>query len=312
MATTALNFWIPVRYEHSTLLGTIDDYFHLKGDVAIVTDSSDKVQLEHAESPLWLTVIKVVSYTTLIIPILFFIAKYALRSKYSFHIVAKSEKESPVSFRARSNPAPNPVPTPRVNPTPVTSVIPNPIPASSLQKRITPTGPGSLILPHVFHNTEELLRESEDFFNNYSILPPLSFESIETHNLSLQDLAKTLLEKYDGLCIGENHDDSSSKYFLSTRMFLLKELGVDVIYLEGYEGLQEELDLYFSGSTLVLPDAIKDRLSLFHSTGPSGYNECDVLTACKEAGIRMVNIESVAARGAPFNPKISRIVAMNY
>jgi hypothetical protein len=345
MATSALSFWIPVRYEYCTLLGTIDDYFHIKGDVAIVDDSSDKVQLKQTESSLWLTVVKIISYATLIIPAIALVIKWVLRTQYRFHIAEQNESEihiyhskSTNSFSKRTKhkiPSKNLPNTfqkllrqaganfpPAASPhrrIPVEPVLPSSLQELLREVEANPPPLPSLEvnLPHDFQSTAELLRESEDFYNNYALAPALTFDTIDISKLTIQGLIRSLLNQYNGLCIGESHNDSSPKFFLYSNMALFRELGVDVIYIEGYKGLQGELDLYTLETTLEMPERLKKRVSRMDSTGLGGYTEYDVLEACKEEGIRIVNIDSDAAYDAPvLNEKniagIKRASAMNY
>jgi Leucine Rich repeat len=91
--STKLDFWTPVTYQKPTLLGTVDGYFnyHRQGQVAVVIpdvmeDKSRGVYMEEHQANLFLTILKVISYATLIIPALMLVAKCALRTMYAFHV----------------------------------------------------------------------------------------------------------------------------------------------------------------------------------------------------------------------------------
>jgi hypothetical protein len=91
-----VSFWDPINYRgyaqtHDHMaLERIDDYFYLGGRVAVVYDEpldpeSTPVHIQLHRPDFLLTVIKVISYATVIIPIIMLIAKCILRAKYDFH-----------------------------------------------------------------------------------------------------------------------------------------------------------------------------------------------------------------------------------
>ncbi len=165
-----------------------------------------------------------------------------------------------------------------------------------------------------------LLQKSEDYFNLATIPAPLTFPEMDVdESTTYEDLIETLLKKYDGLCIGESHFDSTPKYFLTVNMPLFKKLGVDTLYIEGFPNLQGVLDVYFEGDTIELPQALIDNVMNYNSPDPDlnythnqlCYTLVDVIKAAKQAGIRIVNIDSDAAEEAPVN-RIYRLAALNY
>ena len=92
-----IGFWTPVKYDHQPvafgrkLTAFSDDYFHLNGRVAIAVPESLKngsvgVKLESRQTKNWQTILKVVSYATIIFPLIMFIIKAVGRCYYSFHI----------------------------------------------------------------------------------------------------------------------------------------------------------------------------------------------------------------------------------
>jgi len=90
-----IGFFTPVKYgNQATSLGQkltefVDDYFYLGGRIAQVTKSnqigSEPVVLKVGKTVWWKTALKVISYTTLIVPMNMLIAKAALRSYYAFY-----------------------------------------------------------------------------------------------------------------------------------------------------------------------------------------------------------------------------------
>lgn len=166
-------------------------------------------------------------------------------------------------------------------------------------------------LPSQFSTTDALLGEAQGYFNSGNIPAPLTFDEIDVGNLNDVELIESLLQKYDGICIGEIHTHSSPKYFLTVHMPLFKSLGVDTLYLEGYTGLQNDLDAYFAGDTDDLPAAIRKTIMGFSGSSGQGYTEMDVLMAAKRAGIRLVNIDSTEAYKAA-KGGLLRAAAMNY
>lgn len=91
-----ISFCTPVEYgNQATSLGQkltefVDGYFYWGGRIAVVVpgamrNGSQEVFIRNEEAPLWKTALKVLSYLTVILPIVFLIAKALLRSYYTFH-----------------------------------------------------------------------------------------------------------------------------------------------------------------------------------------------------------------------------------
>jgi hypothetical protein len=135
-AHTELSFWTPLRCRNEAvhwqyhLIQWIDNYFHLTGSVAHAIkcpmDDGQGVTLQEDNQPLWLTLLKVVSYATVIIPAILFCAKWALRTMYPLHICpellpVETEKTDTVVQEALK---PNEVIEP-VKPDPIALAIPN-------------------------------------------------------------------------------------------------------------------------------------------------------------------------------------------
>jgi hypothetical protein len=241
--------------------------------------------------------------------------------------IAPTDPVIDVVIHKQPDPIPEPVKKEEIVPTdPVIDVViqkkPDPIPEPVTEEVITTTpievNPVTAPLdepipplPISFRNTDDLLRETQDYFNNAEIPPPLTFPEINMQGLSQNDLIQTLLNKYEGLCIGEYHDHSSPKYFLTVHMPLFKRLGVTTLYLEGYIAGQKELDEYFTGDSMEIPESFKKKISCFAAPyQPGYYSEYDVLMAAKREGIRMVSIDSSAACARTGGTL--RVAAMNY
>lgn len=239
--------------------------------------------------------------------------------------ILTSSSHKPLPSRIEPMPAPEPAPEPVVEPEPVSepTPAPEPVPEPIPEPKSTPEPtPPHLApdpepepippLPANFTTLAELLRETEDYFNHFVAPAPLTFPDINMQGMSCSNLLKILLEKYEGICIGEAHASSSPKYFLTVNMPLFKQLGVTTLYLEGYGGMQEVLDTYFAGETEDLPLALKQHIARFPAPNfKEHYSECDVLIAAKRAKVRMCNIDSPAANIARTGG-IERVAAMNY
>jgi hypothetical protein len=66
---------------------------------------------------------------------------------------------------------------------------------------------------------------------------------------------RSLLSNHEGVCVGEHHDSLASKKFLVDNMALLKDEGVDTIYLEHIfaDTQGEMLKEYFKKDGLEMP-----------------------------------------------------------
>lgn len=98
-----LNFFTPVTYTASSksigssLLEKVDSYFYLRGKKAHVIqgrtkNGQEKVILSESRSSLLARVGKVLSYFTIVIPLLMLIAKGVLRSTHSFKLIDPKQK----------------------------------------------------------------------------------------------------------------------------------------------------------------------------------------------------------------------------
>src|SRR5690349_20317056 len=97
--TNELKFWTPVKYDDLAQTTThkaiekVDEYFNLGGRVASVValpapgSTKTSVRLQDKQTDFFFIVLKVISYATIIIPTLMFLAKVILRLSHSFTIV---------------------------------------------------------------------------------------------------------------------------------------------------------------------------------------------------------------------------------
>lgn len=94
---TAVTYQIPPQSTTSFLLEKVDSYFYLGGKKALVIQGrtktgQEKVILSEAQSSLLARVGKVLSYFTVIIPLIMLIAKAVLRSRHSFKLIDPKQK----------------------------------------------------------------------------------------------------------------------------------------------------------------------------------------------------------------------------
>lgn len=99
---SGIRFCTPIDYEghwatlSQLLTQSVDGYFFLGGEVAVtlpgnVRNGSQEVVLQQRETSWWKTALKVLSYMTVIIPVIMLIAKAVLRSYYRFHSCGLNE-----------------------------------------------------------------------------------------------------------------------------------------------------------------------------------------------------------------------------
>lgn len=93
---SGISFFTPIESRHQViscghcLTEIVDKYFYLGGKVAVIIPDhirlgSQEVELQEKKVPWWEIALKVLSYVTLILPLLMLIAKAILRSYYAFH-----------------------------------------------------------------------------------------------------------------------------------------------------------------------------------------------------------------------------------
>ncbi len=165
---------------------------------------------------------------------------------------------------------------------------------------LTNEGPLNEVL---FESRNLLLQEAEAYYANASFPEPLNFSDIPD-GLPVEDLLTRLLTKYDGLFVGEYHDDSSPKYFFVKYLPLMVKLGVDTIDIEGWnhEEWQEDFDAYFKENRLT--DRLAFALQADRKKFGQKYSEADVIIAAKQAGIkRIVCADTWASQSLPASTK---------
>jgi biotin operon repressor len=87
----------------------------------------------------------------------------------------------------------------------------------------------------------------KEFFDQLTPKPhPLTLSQEEP--ITDKILISAIYKDYSGAVIGERHNDIYSKKFIIDNIYMLKQKGVEVIYLEHlyYDVMQEDLDAYFS------------------------------------------------------------------
>ena len=90
---TPVSFQSPLtRSWREFALEAADDYFYLSGKKAIVVpncrqDNKEGILLNQYSNPLLLTILKVISYCTIILPLIMLTTKIILRSTYKFYVI---------------------------------------------------------------------------------------------------------------------------------------------------------------------------------------------------------------------------------
>lgn len=97
-----VSFFTPISYqtisnsEKSPLLEKVDDYFYLCGKkahvIGLTKNKQEKVVLSESKSSRLANVAKVISYFTVLIPLIMLMAKVVLRSKHNFKLIDPKQK----------------------------------------------------------------------------------------------------------------------------------------------------------------------------------------------------------------------------
>ena len=150
-----------------------------------------------------------------------------------------------------------------------------------------------------FKQTRSRLDETaKKAFAAYTPLPRPDFSDLAIA-VDEEAFIKQLYKKMRGLVIGESHPDTYSKQFLIKYMKLLKEEGVETLYLEHLltDLHQAELDLFYRTSKM--PKNLKrylktqDTLKMRGYTGDDTYT--NVVKAANKAGIRVRALDCTAS-----------------
>lgn len=162
-----------------------------------------------------------------------------------------------------------------------------------------------------------LIEQANRHFQSNSAPAPVEF-SFETWKFEESHL-RDAYEKFQGVCIGENHFHVQPKRFLFENLELLRDLGVKTLFMEhfDYDAHQPLLDAYFDN-----PDAELSPLLLALEKGRSSRYQCsitypEILRKAKACGIRIVGIDTNVARNvtctrAYQEDPLERVRAMNF
>ncbi|PJD97803.1 MAG: hypothetical protein CK425_01345 [Parachlamydia sp.] len=134
---------------------------------------------------------------------------------------------------------------------------------------------------------------------SHSADPQLNLPAIHSHS----QLAKEILEKHEGLVIGEIHSHITPKKFIIDQMQTFKECGVTTLFLEHlfYETLQEDLDAFFKSSSDEFPLILNKILERPEIHPDKILNYKAMILAAKKAGIRVVAIDTNLSYQAGFD-----------
>lgn len=174
-------------------------------------------------------------------------------------------------------------------------------------------------------NRNPIVEKAKSFFQNIILPKKITVATLE-QPINAQDLLATLLENAPGIAIGEYHNQVSSKEFLCQQMQHLVAHGVDTIYMEHLiqDGLQEDLDSYFSGRCDELPSALAAYLKKMDEGYLTQFSEAtktytDLIVSAKKAKLkRVVCIDTELSYGAGSSKRDgvsdteARCLAMNY
>ncbi|MFZ6773121.1 membrane-targeted effector domain-containing toxin [Undibacterium sp. SXout7W] len=145
------------------------------------------------------------------------------------------------------------------------------------------------------------------------------------NDASHETVIKTVLEKYEGIVIGEGHQHATSKQFVIDNLQTLKDRGVQTLFLEHLlsDMHRDALEQYLgfeSGSAM--PDKLRHYLedqNRGHLCNGEQYNFFTLVEAAKEAGLKIVPIDCYASYFAYESGAYvvtedtrSRIEVMNY
>ena len=164
-----------------------------------------------------------------------------------------------------------------------------------------------------------LIAEADVFFSHFE---PKSFEaSIKPSDDPIELIQALLRDHPPGLLIGETHEHSMPKAVLINHMKILKQDGVEILFLEhlNYDVIQKDLDEYNSNPSKKMPVVLMAYLEALDSgfglDSQKGYTA--LVAAAKKAGIRVVALETAASASAGYDKWYGsdgpdRMKAMNY
>lgn len=177
------------------------------------------------------------------------------------------------------------------------------------------------------HDTtfKNFLQEAKNFIDNKeSVL--LSENLPNPSDQTPGEYLSSLLQTFDGICIGEYHNQPISKQLLINNMKTLKKEGVELLFLEHLfynTSIQEQLDAYFFQKSPQLPPLLEARLRQMdrgfshYSAEPKKIPQFfDLVIAAKEAGIRVIGIDTSLSYRCGYDifgaQGTDRLYGMNY
>lgn len=159
-----------------------------------------------------------------------------------------------------------------------------------------------------------LVTDAQQYLRQSRQITPVSCQLLPANPI------KQIFTKFDGLCVGEEHDGVNPKKFLIEKMPLFKKNGVRTLFIEtlSYE-LQAHLDEYFSSPNFELPPLLREALRVKDEgcrlSGP--YTYTNLVRKAKEEGIRIVGLDTDLAYEAggtlsTYEQTLERVQALNY
>lgn len=143
---------------------------------------------------------------------------------------------------------------------------------------------------------DSLIEDSRRFFKTRKI-QNIEIEQ-KDQSQDPKKMFETLLQKNEGICIGEMHHDEAPKKVLIENMSTLKNQGVTTLYLEHLHyntTTQKLLDKYMKSKKEEMPGYLKELLASmdcgFDLYGKDG-SFTSLVIAAKKAGIRIVAIDT--------------------
>ncbi|KTD82970.1 membrane-targeted effector domain-containing toxin [Legionella waltersii] len=172
---------------------------------------------------------------------------------------------------------------------------------STLQAFVTPLDITRHI-PSIEESQKALLEEASNFFKT---MLPVTNRKVIPPRLpgNANDVLLSVVDKNQGVIIGERHQDIAPKKLLCDNMAKLKQKGVKVLFLEHLfdETHRELLDAYFKSPSVEMPAMLKAYLQS-QDTGQTGqvknntsYSFTEVVKQAKIHGIRIIPIDTIAS-----------------
>jgi uncharacterized iron-regulated protein len=156
--------------------------------------------------------------------------------------------------------------------------------------------------PALAETQKALLEEANKFFKN---MVPVTNRKVIPPSLAgtSSEILLTVLDKNQGVIIGEAHQHLAPKKLLCDNMAKLKQSGVKVLFLEHLfdETHRELLAAYFKSDSAEMPAMLKAYLQ-YQDEGQSGraknntsYNFTELVIQAKKHGIRIIPIDTMAS-----------------